>query len=369
MVTNNHVVENAESVNVRLSDGTELSADIVGRDPMTDLAVLKVKTNRSLPMVDWGDSDKALIGDWVVAIGNPFGLGGTVTAGIVSARARNIQSGPYDDFIQTDAAINRGNSGGPLLDMTGKVIGVTTAIFSPVGANIGIGFAIPSALARPIIQQLRESGEVRRGWLGVQIQPVTPEIAEALGFDSAKGALVSEVTKESPAQKAGIEVGDVILSFAGKSIEEFRDLPITVAQAPIGQQAEVKIWRDGKTLTLSPEIARLRSSAPAQDTSEGHTEQSDALGLSLAPLTPEVRQRLGIAKDLQGVAVVGVKPGSTAESAGLRPGDIVTQVGRQKVESPEDVAEAVSKAREAGRDTVLILRSRDETQSFVAVPL
>ena len=235
VVTNNHVVEGADEVRVILQDDQELPAEVVGRDPRTDLALLRVEAPDQLPALNWGDSDDALVGDWVMAIGNPFGLGGTVTTGVVSARARNIQAGPYDDFIQTDAAINRGNSGGPLLDMEGRVVGVNTAIFSPTGGSIGIGFAVPSAIAEPVITELRETGTVRRGWLGVQIQPVTDEIAEAIGLDEARGALVGDVIEGSPAADAGIQVGDVILRFAGREIEEVRDLTRAVADAPVGE--------------------------------------------------------------------------------------------------------------------------------------
>jgi serine protease Do len=355
-------------VHVQIKDGAELPAKVVGRDPKTDLALLKVETERPLPTLQWGDSDKALIGDWVLAIGNPFGLGGTVTAGIVSARARDIQAGPYDDFIQTDAAINTGNSGGPLLDMSGQVVGVNTAIFSPIGANIGIGFAIPSALAKPIVEQLRESGQVRRGWLGVQIQPVTEEIADAVGLDEARGALVAMVTEKSPAAAAGIEEGDIILSFAGREVEKLRDLTIAVAEAPIGKEAEIAVWRNGKRISLTPKIARLEAPSPEQQERKRRPEPQ-ALGLALAPLTPETRQRFGIGADQQGVVVVEVTPDSAAARRGLRQGDLIVRAGRDKVGTPQDVLKALEDARKAGREAILLLRQQGDNRAYVVVPL
>ena len=369
VVTNNHVVENASKVTVRLQDGRELPAEIRGRDPKTDLAMLKVDAEGDLPAVTWGNSDDALVGDWVVAIGSPFGLGATVTAGIVSARARDIQAGPYDDFIQTDAAINRGNSGGPLLNLDGDVVGVNTAILSPVGVNIGIGFAVPANLAKPIVQQLRESGTVERGWLGVQIQPVTPEIAEAVGLDDPRGALVADVTPDSPAAEAGVRVGDVVLSFAVSEVDELRDLTIAVAQAPIGTAADMEVLRDGQRVTVSPTISRLEPSPTARTDAGGGDDAAPQLGMTIAPLTPETRRQYGIDGDASGVVVAEVKPDSPAATQGLQPGDVITRVGKEKVETPEQLASAVEAARKADQGSVLLLRRRDGMQSFVPIPL
>ncbi|MGE3934718.1 MAG: DegQ family serine endoprotease [Rhodospirillaceae bacterium] len=369
VVTNNHVVEKSSAVSVHLGDGRELTAKVVGLDPQTDLALLKVDAGEPLPRVEWGDSDNAKVGDWVLAVGAPFGLGGTVTAGIVSARARDIHAGPYDDFIQTDASINTGNSGGPLFDMSGKVVGVNTAIFSPVGANIGIGFAIPAAMAQPIVRQLRETGEVKRGWLGVQIQAVTPDVAEALDLEPPRGAIVAQVTEGSPAAKAGIEVGDVILSFAGSEVEKLRDLPAAVAQAPIGKPAEVAVWRDGERITVNPEIARLQPNETEHAAAGRPQADKATLGLALAPLTPENRRQYGVGEDQRGALVTDVSPDGPAARSGMRRGDVIVRVGRDTVASPQDVADALRKARDNGRDRVLILRQRDDTQQFVAVPV
>src|SRR6185437_3956274 len=290
--TNNHVVAGAEEINVILSDDTTLKAQIVGRDTVTDLALLKVQPKQPLPQLKWGDSNKERVGDWVLAIGNPFGLGGSVTAGIVSARARDIHAGPYDDFLQTDAPINRGNSGGPLVNLAGEVIGINTAIYSPSGGSIGIGFAIPSSLARPVIEQLQKNGKVERGWVGVRIQPVTDEIAESLGLDKARGALVTDVDKNGPAAKAKVQPGDVILSFDGKPIEKTRQLPRLVAETPADKTVKVTIWRDGKEISADVKIAllntdKLASTPAATETPRKDTPTIDAAGMSLAKITPD----------------------------------------------------------------------------------
>ncbi|MGQ9366580.1 DegQ family serine endoprotease [Azospirillum sp. ST 5-10] len=370
VVTNNHVVENAEEITVILQDKTELPAELVGRDARTDLAVLKVKPAQPLPAVQWGNSDGALVGDWVVAIGNPFGLGGSVTAGIISARARDIHSGPYDDFIQTDASINRGNSGGPLFNIDGNVIGVNTAIFSPTGGNVGIGFAIPSNIARDVVAQLRESGAVKRGWLGVQIQPVTPEVADAVGLDKAQGALVAMVTPGSPAAKAGVQVGDVIVGFAGQPIADPRDLSRTVAQTEVGATSQLTVFREGQRSTLSAEIALLKdepevaAAEPEEDAPAG-----GPLGLALTSLTPDARARFEVAEDTEGVLVANVAQDSVAARQGLRAGDVITRVGRQPVSEPQQVAQAVDDARKQNRKSVLFLRQRGDVRTYVAVPL
>ena len=374
VVTNNHVVENAESIRVVLMDETELPATVVGRDARTDLALLKVQADRDLPFLEWGNSEeRALVGDWVLAIGNPFGLGGTVTAGIVSARARNIRVGPYDDFIQTDAAINRGNSGGPLIDVDGRVVGVNTAIFSPTGGNVGIGFAVPSSSAMPIVAELREKGSVTRGWLGVHIQGMTEELAQALGLDRPRGAAVVDVTEGGPADKAGIQPGDVILEFGGTKIDELRDLPRAVADAEIGSTVGTTIWRNGERITVEPQIARLEQedTAAAGDRKPPSAESEPAgeLGLVIGPLDTNSRSELGIPEDVQGALVMRVDPQSIAAREGVRPGDIISRVGSKPVKSPKDLAEAVRAAKQSDQRSIALLIRRDGRAQYVAIPL
>ena len=366
IVTNNHVVESANKVEVTLRDRRTLDAKVVGTDPQTDLALLKVAADQPLPVVEWGDSDALRVGDWVVAIGNPFGLGGSVTAGILSARARDIGAGPYDDFLQTDAAINSGNSGGPMFDMTGKVIGVNTAIYSQTGGNIGIGFAIPAALAKPIIAELREKGRVTRGYLGVTIQPISPDIATALGLDDRAGALVATVAKDSPAAKAGIRTGDVVVEFAGKRVESPHDLSRMVSLTDPGDTAAVIVRRDGTSITLEARIAELQP--PAQQ-AEAQQVKPGELGMTLAPITPELRRRFDLSNDLTGAVVVQVAPDSPAVRHGFQPGDVITRAGQSPVDDPSDVAAAVEQARKAKRGSVLLLRQRDESATFVPVPV
>ena len=370
IVTNNHMVEQADEVMVILSDDTELPAEVIGRDSLTDLALLKVETERELPAVSWGDSDEAEVGDWVLAIGNPFGLGGTVTSGIISARARQINAGPYDDFLQTDASINRGNSGGPLFDMQGRVIGVNTAIFSPSGGSVGIGFAIPSAIAQSVIQQLRERGEVVRGYLGVQIQPVSPDIAEALGLDEAEGALVADVMDGSPAAEAGIEPGDVILRFGDRNVAEPRQLSRAVAATEVGVTREIEVLRDGERQTLDVKVAQLDPEGVLAEVEEQVPETTGGpLGLELSEINPASRRQFGLQEDAEGVVVVDVAPGSAAAEHGFRPGDVIRRVGGTEVGSVDDVREAVEQAREGDRNSILVLRERNGNSSFAALPL
>ena len=368
VVTNNHVIDGADEVKVRLNDDSVYPAKIVGRDPQTDLALLKIDAKRKLPSVSFGNSDKAEVGDWVMAVGNPFGLGGTVTAGIVSARGRNIQSGPYDDFLQIDAPINRGNSGGPLFDLDGKVIGINSAIVSPNGGSVGIGFAIPSNLAKTVIAQLRETGKVERGWLGVQIQKVTPEIASAIGLPDDKGALVAETTDNSPAAHAGIKQGDVITDFDGHKVTDPRDLALTVAKTPVGTHTTVTVWRDHakKDLTV---IAGEKPNHPevASATPEG-AFHSKALNADLAALTPDKRAQYGIADDVKGVLVEHVKEGSVFE-LGLRPGDVIEQVGGTAVTTPHQVQSLIAKAKENDAKSVLLLIKRDNQNLFLGLKL
>jgi serine protease Do len=378
IVTNYHVIEGAESITVVLHDNTSLEAKLVGRDDKTDLAVLKVESDKPLPFADFGDSDKMRVGDWVLAIGNPFGLGGTVTAGIISARSREINAGPYDDFLQTDAAINRGNSGGPMFNMDGQVIGINTAIYSPSGGSVGIGFAIPSALARGVVDQIIEFGRTKRGWLGVRIQSVTPEIAESLGLDKAEGALVAGVTDGGPAAKAGIETGDVILSFDGKPIGESRRLPRVVADTPVDKQVPVVVWRKGQRKELPATLGELeeaeKSGLLASNTpdSQGDADKPqtlDALGVTLSPLTDALKKQYSLSDDQKGVVVTAVTNGSPAADKGLKVGDVIVEVGQAEIAVPADVAKKVTEAREAGRKSVLLLVETGGDLRFVALPV
>ncbi|OKL45367.1 Do family serine endopeptidase [Pseudovibrio exalbescens] len=374
IVTNNHVIEGADEINVNFNDGTKLNAELIGTDEKTDLAVLKVDPHKQLTEVNFGRSDVLRVGDWVMAIGNPFGLGGTVTVGIVSARNRDINAGPYDNFIQTDASINRGNSGGPLFNMEGEVVGINTAIFSPSGGSIGIGFAIPADTATRVIGQLREFGETRRGWLGVRIQQVTDEIAEGLGMDRARGALVAGVTEDGPANLSGIEPGDVILSFNGRAVPEMRDLPRMVANTTIGTTVPVVILRRGEEVQLDVTLGKLEEeTAVAQAEEEDTPEPSDrsetvVLGLTLATIGPELREEFSLSEEVEGVVVVAVEPGSPAEDKRIRPGDVLVEVAQEPVSSPADVEIEVQRLREQDRRSALLLLSNGAGElRFVAV--
>ena len=375
VVTNNHVISGADEITVITHDDTRLTAEIVGRDAKTDLAVLRVKPAKPLESVAFGDSDKSRVGDWVLAIGNPFGLGGSVTAGIISARARNINAGPYDDFLQTDASINRGNSGGPMFNMDGKVIGINTAIFSPTGGSVGIGFSIPSNLAKPLISQLIKFGRARRGWLGVRIQTVTEELADSLGLDRAQGALVANLTPGGPAEKAKIKVGDVILRFDGKPIEEMRSLPRVVADTAVGKLVDVVVWRLGSQVRLKvelgefPEEEKIAAAQPNAKPRNGGVVSVDPLGLKLSRLNDELRGQFNLAEGTDGVVVTEVVEGSSANEKGVRPGDIVRRIGssQDEVKSPAQVNRVVSAARKANRKTVLFLFERDGNSRFVAL--
>jgi len=374
VVTNNHVIGEADEIKVILQDDTQLSAKLVGRDAKTDLALLKVEANRPLPAVKWGTSDKARVGEWVLAIGNPFGLGGSVTAGIISARKRDINAGPYDDFIQTDAPINRGNSGGPLFNLAGEIIGINTAIFSPSGGSIGIGFSIPSDLAKPVIDQLRQYGKTRRGWLGVNIQTVTDEIAESLGLDRARGALVARVSDKGPADVGKIQSGDVILKFDGQDITDMRRLPRVVADTQVDKTVKVVIWRKGKEQTLDVKVGELKeddqvASAGSRTGPSGPAAPAtlEALGMSLSPLTPELRERFDIAENARGVVVTKVTDNSAASERGVRPGDLIVEVAQEEVTSPAQVETKVADAKRQGRKTVLVMVERQGEQRFVAL--
>lgn len=372
IVTNNHVVKDAEEIFVVLHDDSELEAEVVGIDDKTDIAVLKVNPKTPLPAVSFGDSDAERVGDWVIAIGNPLGFGGTVTAGIVSARGRDINSGPYDNYIQTDAPINKGNSGGPLFNMEGEVIGINTAIFSPNGGSIGIGFAIPSNLASKVVSQLREYGTTRRGWLGVTIQQVTDEIAETMGLPEASGALVSTVHDDSPAAAAGIQSGDVIATFNGEKVPNSRRLPRMVADASVGDTVPVEVWRSGKKVALNVKLGQLEKvdlaslrGAPQQD--QESPRALDSLGLALAPLGNAVRQEFGLTDDIEGVVITKVDPSSDAAEKQLRPGNVIVEVNQEKVSSPDDVAKQIEVAKASGKKSVLMLINQGGSLRFEAV--
>ncbi len=377
VVTNNHVIADADEVNVILNDGTTLKADIIGRDTKTDLALLKVKPTKPLKAVKFGDSDKLRLGEWVIAIGNPFSLGGTVTAGIVSARNRDIQSGPYDNYIQTDAAINRGNSGGPLFNLSGEVVGVNTAIISPSGGSIGIGFAVPSKTVVPVIDQLREFKEVRRGWLGVRIQQVTDEIAESLSVKPPRGALIAGVDDKGPAKPAGIEAGDVIVKFDGQDIKEMRDLPRIVADTPVGKSVAVTIIRKGKEETKTVKLGRLEDQkeaalTPKKDDAavEEKPVVKKALGLDLANLTDALRKQHKIKDKVKGVLITAVDPDSPAAEKHLQPGMVIAEVQQQTVKTAAELQARVDKLKKDGKKAVVLLVvSPDGDPSFVALSL
>jgi serine protease Do len=368
VVTSDHVVAQADGIEVILDDGTRHPAQVRGRDPKTDLALLKIDAGKALPYVELGDSDQAKVGEWVVAVGNPFGLGGSVTAGIISARGRDIQSGPYDDYLQIDAPINRGNSGGPLFDTQGRVIGINTAIYSPTGGSVGIGFAVPSSMAKDIIGQLKTEGRIERGWLGVQIQPVTAEAAESFDLPDTHGALVASVVPGSPAERAGIQAGDVIHKMNGERLDRFRDLPRLVASARAGTSASLEIWRNGEARTLSLELDAMPGEEQ-QLASNGEPEpgQSARLGIQLAELTPQLRQRYGIPEQSSGVLVAQVEPGSPAARAGIRSGNVLEMVDRAAVSSPEEVVAKVQEAAAQKRSAVMLLVAHEGERRFVAV--
>src|ERR1035437_732071 len=376
VVTNNHVIADADEINVILNDGTTLKADIVGRDTKTDLALLRVKPVKPLKAVKFGDSDKLRLGEWVIAIGNPFSLGGTVTAGIVSARNRDIQSGPYDNYIQTDAAINRGNSGGPLFSLNGEVIGVNTAIISPSGGSIGIGFAVPSKTALAVIDQLRQFKEVRRGWLGVRIQQVTDEIADSLSIKPARGALIASIDDKGPAKPAGIEPGDVIVKFDGQDIKEMRDLPKIVAETPVGKDVEAMIIRKGNEEKKIVKLGRLEDEkkqaalTPKKDGVEEKTVVKKALGLDLANLTDELRKKHNIKDKVKGVLITGVDANSAAAEKRLSPGMVIAEVQQQPVGSADELQQRIEKLKKDGKKAVVLLVvTPDGDPSFVALSL
>ena len=361
ILTNNHVVENAEEIIVKLPTGKEFKAKVVGRDSKTDIALIEIHGASDLVPVVLGDSDDLKVGQWVVAIGNPFGLENTVTAGIVSAMGRHINQGPYDNFIQTDAAINPGNSGGPLLNTRGDVVGINTAIFSRGGGNIGIGFAIPISLAKEIVPQLKTKGHVTRGWLGVMIQKVTPDIAESLGLSEPKGALVADVVKDGPAAVAGIKQGDVIVEYDGKPVSDSAELPLLVARTPVGKTVKLKAIRGKGTESFNIKIEELKE----EETAERGTGTAEDLGITVQTLTPDLAENLGVDRSLKGVVVTQVEPGGPAADAGLRRGDVILEVNRQPVKD----ADAYKKALKAGGKgkSVLFLVRRGDNTIFLAL--
>jgi len=376
VVTNNHVIEDSDQITVSLQDGTSMPARVVGRDPKTDLALLKVSPKKPLPSAHFGDSDHARIGDWVVAIGDPFGIGSTVTAGIVSARNRNINAGDYDDFIQTDAPINRGNSGGPLFDTDGNVIGINSQIYTPTGGSVGIGFAIPSNLARQVTNQLRQFGVARRGWIGVRIQQVTPEIAEGLGLGTTQGALVAGVTGGGPAAKAGLSNGDLVTGFDGKTVPDDRALPRIVADTPIGKTVNIDVLRKGRKQTLKITVQRLADDskvdkpgkAPPPPAVKNQSKLSQ-LGLSLGVLDGAARGKFKIGSGIQGVVVTAVEGGSPAGEKNLHSGDVIVEVGGEAVKTPDDVAKRVDADAKAGKKSVLLLVNRDGDLQYLGLRL
>ena len=359
ILTNNHVVENAQKIVVKLSDDQEYEAKVVGRDAKTDIAIIKINAKVALTAASLGDSDHLDVGEWVVAIGNPFGLDSTVTSGIVSAKGRHIGQGPYDNFIQTDASINPGNSGGPLINLRGEVIGINTAIFSRTGGNMGIGFAIPINLAKEVLPQLRGKGKVTRGYLGVLIQKVTPEIAESLGMDRGYGALVANVSKDGPADKAGVKVGDVIVEFDGKEVKDSGDLPIIVARTAVDKKIRMKVLRDKKEVTLSVAVGELKDEEVVASVPE-----KGELGMTVQKLTPQLAENLGLDKT-DGVVVTAVEPGSAADEAGVRRGDVIVEVDRKPVRGVEEYRKAIAGSRK-GRGVLFLVR-RGESTLFLAL--
>ncbi|MBM7066643.1 Do family serine endopeptidase [Actibacterium sp. 188UL27-1] len=371
IVTNNHVIEGADEIQIEFFSGRELDATVVGTDPNTDIALLKVESDTPLPFVPFGNSDVMRVGDWVMAMGNPLGQGFSVSAGIVSARNRAL-SGTYDDYIQTDAAINRGNSGGPLFNMQGEVIGVNTAILSPNGGSIGIGFAMSSAVVTKVVDQLQEFGETRRGWLGVRIQDVTPDVAEAIGLEEAAGALVTDVP-EGPAREAGMEAGDVIMSFDGADVADTRALVRRVGNTDVGKAVRVIVFREGSTQTLRITLGRRETAegavpAAAPNTPEAPAEK-DMMGMSVGTITPELREQLSLDADAEGLVVKDVDETSEAYEKGLRAGDLITEAGQQKVSTLEDLDTRISEAKDAGRKSLLLLVRRAGEPRFVALSL
>ena len=372
IVTNNHVIDNAVDIKVTLDDGTELPAKLIGTDPKSDIAVLKIQAPKPLQTIAWGDSDKLKLGDQILAIGNPFGIGTTVTAGIVSARGRDLHSGPYDDFIQIDAPINHGNSGGPLVDREGNVVGINTAIYSPNGGSVGVGFAIPSDEAKAIVAKLQKDGSIDHGYLGVQIQPVTKDVADAVGLAKTGGALVAAVTADTAAARAGLKSGDIITAVGSETVKTPKDLSRLVADLSPGAKESVSVWRDGKTIDLAVTVGgnenTQKQAAAESSGSESQGAGQPSLGIGLADLTPDVRQQLDLPRSVSGAVVAKVNPDKAAAAAGIQSGDVIVSVNDKSVHNARDVKAAVAEAGKAGRKSVLLLIERDGNKTFVAVP-
>ena len=374
IVTNKHVVGDASKVEVTLQDGDKYTAKIIGTDARTDLAVLKIDAGKPLPYVNFGDSDAAQIGDWVVAVGNPFGLGGSVTTGIISARGRDIHTGQFDDFLQIDAPINRGNSGGPTFNLSGQVIGINTAIYSPNGGSVGIGFAVPSDVAKRVVSALEEHGKVERGWLGVQIQEVTPAIASSLGLKNDHGALVAVVTPDSPSATAGLKQGDVILAFNGQDITKLRDLPHDVADSAPGTKATLTVWRDGKQQPVDIKLGEMPNnpqvaSTDNQDQGQASEDHANAMGLHLAPLTNDMRGELHLGRTVHGVVITEVDNGSIADNLGLSRGDVIMSINQQPMNSPKEAAERLHDIANSPNKTALLLLNRHGVTQYLGVEL
>jgi serine protease Do len=374
VVTNNHVVGESGTVTVIFQDNSKHPAKIVGRDPKTDIALLKIDAPSPLPYVNWGDSDAAKVGDWIIAVGNPFGLGGTVTTGIVSARGRDIHSGPFDDYLQLDAPINRGNSGGPTFDLNGAVIGINTAIYSPNGGSVGIGFAIPANMAKNVVQQLREHGSVERGWLGVQIQEVTPDIASSLGLKKDQGALVADIGSDTPAAKAGLKQGDVILQYNGRAVDQLHDLPRLVAETPAGKSVDMTVWRNGKEERVTANVGRMPNGEQvASNETQQHEgqqagpERASALGIQLGKLDDHTRRQLGLKKEVNGVVVTGIRDDSPAADLGIQPGDVIVAINQQPVTSPGEVAQKLKEAQQGNNKHLLLLLNRRGINEYVGL--
>ena len=378
IITNNHVVDKAESISITLSDNTKTEARVIGKDPKTDLALIKIETKRPLNAVKFGDSDKIRVGDWVLAIGNPFGLGSSVTAGIVSAKSRDIESGPYDSFIQTDASINQGNSGGPMFNLQGEVIGISSAIFSTTGASQGVGFAIPANLAGWVISQLKEHGEVKRGWIGIKIQPNTPEIADSLGISANQGVVVSRVTEQGPAQKAGLQAGDIVLSFNRQPIDNTKNLSRLIAETKIGTPAPIEIWRSGQKQTLTVPIELMPEETPlsaAKETASDAAETPDngeslnIIGFTVKEISPELAERYKLAPSTSGVVVTDILPNSDASRKGIKIGDIIVKIDKRNIIGESAFHEYVNDARRENNRPVLLAIQGQEALHFVAVKL
>lgn len=378
IITNNHVVDKAESISITLSDNTKTEARVIGKDPKTDLALIKIETKRPLNAVKFGDSDKIRVGDWVLAIGNPFGLGSSVTAGIVSAKSRDIESGPYDSFIQTDASINQGNSGGPMFNLQGEVIGISSAIFSTTGASQGVGFAIPANLAGWVISQLKEHGEVKRGWIGIKIQPNTPEIADSLGISANQGVVVSGVTEQGPAQKAGLQAGDIVLSFNRQPIDNTKNLSRLIAETKIGTPAPIEIWRSGQKQTLTVPIELMPEETPlsaAKETASDAAETPDngeslnIIGFTVKEISPELAEGYKLAPSTSGVVVTDILPNSDASRKGIKIGDIIVKIDKRNIIGESAFHEYVNDARRENNRPVLLAIQGQEALHFVAVKL